>query len=157
SWVLGQTLFTTSGGTTTQTGLRNPDDMAFDSNHNRLIVVDQGNNRAMIYDLSGGISSGMGAWHVLGQADFTHSAGHGGQNGLNNPTGIAYDTVHDWLIIGDFWSFRALQFDLSGVISDNMNASHVLGQIDFNGNTQQNLTQNGFDSAPSGIGFDGSS
>ncbi len=100
--VLGQTSFTAKAGATTQDGLSCPVAPSYDAVHQRLFVVDHQNNRVLEFDLSAGVTDGMNASHVLGQASFTT------RTCLNPPTassmcapygGSAYDPVHDRLFV----------------------------------------------------------
>ncbi|MGH9637359.1 MAG: hypothetical protein ACRD72_21200, partial [Candidatus Angelobacter sp.] len=133
-YVLGQSDFTTNNPATGQNGMYNPRGLSYDSTNQRLFVVDAYNQRVLIFDLSSGITDGMDASHVLGQANFTSNAPHyTGQKGLVDPEGVDYDQNSETLFVTNSVSNRVLIFDLSSGITDNMNASYVLGQSDFNG------------------------
>ena len=71
SLVLGQADFTSSGSSTTASGLSSAYDVSFDSKGN-LYVADTGNSRTLVF--SAPFSSGMNATTVLGAADFTTSS-----------------------------------------------------------------------------------
>ncbi len=68
--VLGQPDFTSWFPATTQSGLRYPCGLAYDSTNNRLFVADTSNNRVVVYDVTT-ITNGENAINVLGQTDFT--------------------------------------------------------------------------------------
>ena len=130
--VLGQPDFTTSGPHSTQNGFEFPYlGLWYDSSQNRLFVADDSNNRIMIFDLSGGITDGMNAAHVLGQPDFTTISSTTSQNKLSSPEDVTYDPASHNLFVADFSNSRVIVYDLSAGITDGMNAAHVLGQPDF--------------------------
>ncbi|HEX5395446.1 MAG TPA: ATP-binding protein [Candidatus Saccharimonadales bacterium] len=145
SHVLGQPNFTSSGQAAAQNGMFEPSGLDYDSASSTLYVADGGNNRVLTFDLSGGISDGMNASHVLGQPNFTSSGPAITQNGMRGPNDISYDPAGQRLFVAEFDNSRTTVFDLSGGISDGMNASHVLGQPNF---TAQDFTrdQDGQDS-----------
>jgi len=137
SYVLGQPNFTTSAGTASQTGLNRPLAVLYDEGNDRLFVAEGSlNNRVMVYDLSGGISDGMPASYVLGQSDFTSTAGATNQSGMRTARGLAYDSVFDRLFVSELNNHRVLMFDLSEGISNGMLASAVLAQATFDTSTQ---------------------
>lgn len=146
SLVLGQANFTSSAAATTSSGLNGPHLIAFDASGN-LWVTDTFNNRAL--EFKPPFANGMAASVVIGQADFVSGGAATTANGLNFPTGVAFDSAGD-LWIGDTSNNRVLQF--KPPFANGMSASLVLGQTDF---TSQTLatTQNGL-SGPFGIAFD---
>ena len=125
--VLGQVNFTTSTATTTQSGMSSPVDTAWDSQNNRLFVVDQGNNRILIFDVSA-ISDGENAANVLGQANFTSSGADTTQSRLSAPGGIAY--ASPYLFVADNGNNRIMIWDVAS-ITNGENAVNVLGQANF--------------------------
>ncbi|OGL72995.1 hypothetical protein A3C96_02795, partial [Candidatus Uhrbacteria bacterium RIFCSPHIGHO2_02_FULL_60_10] len=142
SFVLGQANFTSSSSAVTQTGLNHPGNTVYDDVNRRLFVSDVFNNRLMVYDLTGGLSNGMAASYVLGQANFTSSAGVVTQAGLNTPWGVDYDAASQRLFLADALNNRHLVYSLSGGISNGMNASMVIGQSNFTSSTSA-TTQSG--------------
>src|SRR6202000_760253 len=106
-----------------------------------------------------GISNGMNASYALGQADLTHAATALTQNGMNAPSAVAFDGVHNRLFVTEHTNKRVLVFDvrtngsssssLCGTsttgIANSMNASCVIGQSSFTANsaatTQAGLSQ----------------
>jgi sugar lactone lactonase YvrE len=135
SYVLGQADFTSGGAHINAKGFSYPKGMDYDAGHKRLFVSDNGNNRVLIFDLSGGITNNMDASHVLGQSDFTSSGSDtnakGFSLGSNAGSAISYDVNNNRLFVSDIGNNRVLIFDLSGGITNNMDASYVLGQADF--------------------------
>jgi len=140
--VLGQSDFVSGGAATTQTGLSSPGGVIYASATQRLFVTDAGSNRVLIYDLSNGVSNGMNAAYVLGQANFTSGGAATTQTGMRLPAGVAYDSADARLFISELSSSanRVLVFDLSATTTSGMNAVYVLGQPDFTTGTVSRST-----------------
>jgi DNA-binding beta-propeller fold protein YncE len=102
-----------------------------DSTNHRLFVSDSGNNRVLVYTLTGGnlISSKTPA-NVLGQPDFISCGAATTQSGMNTPSGMDFDATNNRLFVADQNNNRVLVFNTSS-ITNGMNASYVLGQADF--------------------------
>jgi DNA-binding beta-propeller fold protein YncE len=130
--VLGQSLFTTNTGTTTQTGLKSPSGIAYDSDNSRLIVADGGNRRVVTYDVTA-ITDGEAAVNVLGQALFTTSTVLTAQNGLAGANELSYVESTGDLYVVDANSQRVIVFNITA-ITDGENAVNLLGQTDADGN-----------------------
>jgi signal transduction histidine kinase/sugar lactone lactonase YvrE len=140
--VLGQPNFTTSsnhcsGTVDTSHYCQNVGGITYDPTHKQLYVADQDNNRVLVYDLSSGITDGMAASHVLGQANFTDSLCNSGGGptassicflDIQDFEGMDYDTATDTLFLADGQNQRVKIYDMSGGVSDNMAAVHVLGE-----------------------------
>jgi hypothetical protein len=97
--VLGRPDFTTNTAATSQTGLRAPVGVAFDSQGN-LWVADDGNNRVLEYTCTATSSctNGNAAALVLGQPDFTTRKYATSQTGLHAPEVVVFDSHGDlWL------------------------------------------------------------
>lgn len=152
SYVLGQPDFTTGDPATTQNGMSEPYGITYDEQRHFLFVGDTANNRVLVFDLSGTITNGMNASYVLGQADFTNDANTTTASGMNFPTALVYDNLRSRLFVADTENHRVLTFNLSGTITDGMNASNVLGQPDFTSSASgiSNSNLNG----PFGLGYD---
>ena len=84
-------------GTTNQTGIKNPQSVAYDSANQRLFVSNS--NRVTVYDVAS-ITDGENAVNVLGQADFTSSTAATTQSGMSTPQGLAYDSRNNRLYVG---------------------------------------------------------
>ena len=144
--VIGQNSFTTDTGGVTQNGLNGPTRVAFDALGN-LWVSDSGNNRVLGY--SPPFSNGMNAVLVIGQNSFTTFTPATSQNGLRNPTGIAFD-AHGNLWVADTSNNRVIEF--IPPFTSGMNASYVIGQTGFY-NQNPATSQNGLWN-PTGVVFD---
>ena len=133
SYVIGQSDFTTETPVASQAGLGNfyGQALAYDLADKRLFVMDSSHNRIMVYDLSGGITNGMNASYVLGQANFTDTTAGTSQSQLGDPSAIYYDETSRYLYVAEYDNNRVIVYDLSGGIANGMNASYVLGQPNF--------------------------
>jgi 6-phosphogluconolactonase (cycloisomerase 2 family) len=141
--VIGQSSFTTATAAHSQTGMHTPTDVVVDDTGNIVFVNEFGGHRVKTYDVSTLASTTQSATHVIGQADFTTATGANSQSGLNAPHGIFYDNTNDRLFVAEWTGNRVKIFDLSGGITDGMNASNVLGQSTFTDATIGNITQPG--------------
>jgi DNA-binding beta-propeller fold protein YncE len=150
--VIGQADFHTSTAATTQAGLNVPNGLAYDSANNYLFVAQTTGNRVSVFDLSSGITNGMGAMNILGQPDFTTTTAANTQAGLNAPYGLLYDSTHKYLFISQFTGNRVSIFDLSAGIATGLNAVHILGQPSFVSLTAA-TTQTGMN-GPLGLAYD---
>jgi hypothetical protein len=106
--------------------------LAYDAARNLLFVSDRYYNRVVVYDVAS-ITNGEAAIHVLGQPDFTTSSCPPSrtQKTICSPlSGLAYDADNQRLFVPQSLAKRVLIFDVS-TITDNMDASYVLGQPDF--------------------------
>lgn len=133
--VLGQPDFVSGGCNdtgTSATSLCYPSGLAYDAVDNELFVSDSSNSRVLVYDLSLGVSTDMPATYVLGQADFPDNGCSTSSSGLCYPEGLSYDAADSELFVADSNNSRVVMFDLSGGIENDMPASYVLGEPDFN-------------------------
>src|SRR5439155_248187 len=83
------------------------DVVAYDAAHNRLFAADPDNQRVLVWDLAAGITNGMAAKYVLGQATFTTntrnlacggaSSGTPSACGMAFPSGLEYDATNQRL------------------------------------------------------------
>ncbi len=122
--VLGQADTTSGlvnrGGSTSAQTLRSPRGLALRGDGSMLFVADEQNHRVLGFDLGAGISSGMPAARVLGQADF--SANIGNRNNLQalpetlyQPFDLAIDPVADRLLVADARNHRIAAYRLTGL------------------------------------------
>ncbi len=133
----GGTEFTTTAAATTQSGLNFPDGLALDTVNQLLYVSDTWNSRIMVFNVaSGTIANGEDASYVLGATDFTGDCtGCTGQQGLDHPMALAYDSANDRLFVNDQGEGRVMIFNTSS-ITNGENTSYVLGDMDFNGTAE---------------------
>lgn len=120
-----------------------------------LFSVQNRHSRVLIWDLSGGITNGMNATYVLGQANFTSGSanrgGSAGQNTLNAPRMAFVDEKRHVIWIADGGNNRVMGYNADS-IANGMNATWVIGQPNFT-STGTNLTQSGFNN-PVGLTYD---
>jgi hypothetical protein len=127
SVVIGQTLFTSGGSSTTSTTLSGPWGSAAVSSDGTLYIADYGNNRVMGYN-SIPVSSGAAADFVIGQTNFTNHSSQTTAAGLNYPFDLSISGSH--FGIADDGNNRVLLFS-SLPSTTNPSASLVLGQTSF--------------------------
>jgi DNA-binding beta-propeller fold protein YncE len=104
SYVLGQTSFSGNGAATTQSGMNNPQGLAYDSNNNRLFVSDTFNCRVLAFNAGpGNISNGMSASFVLGASNFTSGCtGSLTQSTMSYPGLLWYDPGSGRLFVPNY-------------------------------------------------------
>jgi sugar lactone lactonase YvrE len=129
--VLGQSDFVSFGDGSGQGQLDNPSGVAFDDANDRLFVADRDNNRVVVFNVAS-ITDGENAVNVLGQPDFATTGGAASQSKMNDPVGLAYDSVNDRLYVVETTNYRILVYDTAS-ITDGENAINVLGQSNFTG------------------------
>lgn len=147
SLVLGQSNFTGLAHSTTGTGLWAPTGMTFDPTGN-LWVADYANSRVLRF--APPFSNGMVASVVIGQRDYTSRSFVATQDGLNGPTGVAFDTAGN-MWVADSFNNRTLEF--MAPFKNGMNASLVVGQSSFTASTTCAASQSTVCS-PAGVSFD---
>ena len=142
SVVLGQSNFTNNSYGHAANQLEYPGSTVIDTVHHRLFVSDYSKDRIQVFQLDnndqiqsqtanyslGAVNPASIGTDTLGQNSF-----YGG------PYAMAYDPVNNRLFVEDY--YRVLVFNLSNGISNNMNASYVIGEPDFvtdNDTTSQN-------------------
>ena len=124
--VLGQADFTSSGSTTSSTGLSYPVKAIADSTGN-VWVADCSNNRIVEY--SAPFSNGMTASVVLGEPDMNTSTGGTSATTLSCPSGLAFDKQGNLWVV-DYDNSRIVEFKTP--FTSGMAASLALGQSDLN-------------------------
>jgi DNA-binding beta-propeller fold protein YncE len=156
--VIGQADFTSAGAANTQVGMNVPFRLAFDTVSQRLFVSEQAGNRVKIYNVDPSVilATSTPAAHVLGQADFSGASATSTQSGFNGPTGVAFDSSSNRLFVSELGGNRVKIFDATiSTLTDNMNASYILGQADFTASGAAD-SQSGF-RTPVGLTYDSSS
>ncbi len=155
TYVIGQSNWTNHGNGSGASGLDVPEGLAFDPDNDYLYVAEQANNRVLQFNVApSNTSSNMAASHVLGQSSLSATNNPGsGKNGFGHPEALAYNDVTKQLFVGDSGNARVMVFDLANGITDNMDASYVLGQPDFfTQNT--NVDQDTIGGSQEGLGID---
>jgi hypothetical protein len=110
--VIGQPNFSSNTPKTTQNGLNDPLNVAFDAKGD-LWVADDLNARVLEYFSP--FSNGMNAALVIGEPDFTTSVGGLTQSGLHGPFATAFDeTGNLWVADADY--NRVMMFQSSVTI-----------------------------------------
>ena len=128
--VLGQLNFWGLETATTQIGLSSPYGLAYDDTNNRLFVVEGGNNRVKVYDVTA-ITDGENAINVLGQLNFTTNIAASTQMGMNAPFDVAYDSANSRLFALESTSNRVKVYNLNATaVPTGMNADNAAGQTD---------------------------
>jgi putative Ig domain-containing protein len=130
--VLGQSSYTSVGSGTGANQLNYPSSTVIDTTHHRLFVADLENDRILVYQLDNNDQiESQSASYALG-APNPNSTGNDATNQnsfYEYPYAMAYDPVNNRLFVEDY--YRVLVFNLSNGISNDMNASYVLGQSNF--------------------------
>jgi YVTN family beta-propeller protein len=152
SLVLGQPGFTSSTGTTTATGMKEPFAVTFDQSGN-LWVSDMMNNRVLEFVKGSGFTNGQAASVVLGQPNFTASAMATNQTGLWEPAGVAFDQSGD-LWVADMMNSRVLEF--TPPFTNGMAASTVLGEPSFDTSSGSGRVSQYSMWSPQGVAVDSS-
>ena len=141
--LLGQTSYTVATAATQQNGMNVPQGIAYDSTNNRLFVAQSTGNRVTVYDTSS-ITDGQNATNVLGQPNYLRATAASTQNGMNVPSGLAYDANNTRLFVGQSTGNRITMYNVSS-ITDGQNATNILGQPNYTASTAAS-TQNGMNS-----------
>lgn len=131
SYVLGQANFTDVAPATSQTGLNNPKGLVYNSASSTLFVADSGNNRILMYDMSGLLVTSTPASAVIGQADFDSAVADVTQVNLNVPLGMTYKSASNTLFVADSQNLRVLMFNLNNLLTTSTPASVVIGKTSF--------------------------
>ncbi len=134
--VLGQADFGMAVGATTQTGMKNPNDVYVDI-FGRLWVSDAANRRVLRFDNARNLPNGAPADGVLGQADFTSDLSSVSQNGFTNLRFVTGDNSGRIYVMQEN-SHRIVVFENAAGLPNGAPADYIWGQPDFNTGTAQN-------------------
>lgn len=134
--VLGQADFTSgmpnAGGTAMSNTLSQPAAVVVDLVNNKMYVSDSQNHRVLRFAYPPG--SNQAAEAVLGQIDFMASSDGLSSNELHFPVGLSVDANgHLW--VADASNHRVLRFDNAANKANGADADGVLGQPDFDTNS----------------------
>ncbi len=130
SVVIGQPNFTSTSCGTSATTNDGPWSLGFDGSGN-LWVADGNNSRVLMYKPP--FTTGMAASVVLGQPDFTSSAGATTASGFYYPSDVSADPAGN-IYVSDEENSRVLVFEPP--FTNGMAASKVIGQPNFTSNTE---------------------
>jgi DNA-binding beta-propeller fold protein YncE len=108
--VLGQTLFTTNGGTATQKGMDEPIGLAVDNSSGTLYVADYQNNRILVFNSAASLANGANASYVLGQTTFTTATSGTSATTLYEPVPLFFDQNIKVLLTADSGNNRVLMY-----------------------------------------------
>jgi DNA-binding beta-propeller fold protein YncE len=134
-------------------GFDDPGGLVFDPVDHRVFVVETTNNRVLVYTLNADNTlPDRIPDYVIGQTDFYTNTAANTQAGLNVPHDAAYDSANDRLFVAETTGDRVKVFDLSGGITNGMNAAFVLGQTTFTG--AGNATTQAGMNGPRGVAYD---
>ena len=111
--VIGQTNFVLSGAARTQSGIEGPRSTAVDG-MGRLFVMDEGNNRILVFNNAATKPNGANADNVLGQADFISALNPNPPtaSSLNYMEFIAIDNAANHIWAADEFNHRILRFEV---------------------------------------------
>lgn len=129
--VLGQSNFTASSSSTTQSGLAAPMEAAFNAS-GHLYVSDTNNNRVMIWT-NAITTDGQNANNVLGQTWFYSSGGGTTNSAFNHPKGVTINSVGR-VFVTDSDNNRVLVWT-AAIITNGQVANLVVGQNNFTTST----------------------
>ncbi len=127
SYVLGQSDYTTSTGTTTATGEQGCNDVAISGT--MIYVADSNNHRVIGYPKAS-LATGMAATMVYGQANFTTGTGSTTRTTMSTPWGVDVDSTSGRLFVTDAGNNRLLEFNI-----DNAPMEASLAQYKSDGTT----------------------
>jgi len=121
-----------------RSGLNSPRGVAVDSIHHKLFVVDQQNNRVLVFELSvDNELTDYVADYVLGQPSFSSTdVNHNGvsSSSLNLPSDVFYDSINQRLYVVDTNNNRVLVWT-KDITENGQSADLVLGQSTMTSNT----------------------
>ena len=147
NFVLGQTSFNGGSAGTSQTTLRSPYGVAFDSNMGYLYVADTSNNRVLSWTQPISANA-QAANYVIGQDDFTSSLSLALPNRMSSPTRVSVGDRSSVVYIADTNNNRGLVY-INRIAMNGQAADRFIGQP--NGNTGSAATTQTGLRAPSDI------
>ncbi len=104
--VLGQASFTGNNTGTSNNTFNSPSSVFGDAAGN-IYVLDDGNNRVLIFTNGSSLTNGAAASYVLGQSTFVTSGAGDAANQLSNPIGLFAGSS---LVVADFGNNRVLNY-----------------------------------------------
>ncbi len=127
--VLGQTNFTATLPSLTQSGFFNPISVFISGT--TLWVTDYNNNRILRFDNAAAKANGGNADGVLGEPDFNTALIGTAINRINSPAQVFVDAAGT-LWLADMGNNRVIRFNNAATLPNGANASGELGQVNFN-------------------------
>ena len=111
--------------------------LAVDEENQRLFASDGMNNRVLVFDIRPeNLRTGMDAFLVLEQKDFTSNEPGLSADKFRRPSGLAYDRDNQRLFVSDNGNRRVLVFDARPEVLESFAAAgDVMGQPDFESST----------------------
>jgi sugar lactone lactonase YvrE len=130
--VFGQVDFIATVSGIGSNGMNGPKGVWVDAT-DTLWVADRSNNRVLRFDtVSNNAAVNSSADAVLGQLGFVTNASGAGAAGLSSPHSVSVSTGGE-LFVADSDNHRVLRYDNAGTLGNGVNATAVLGQLDFVG------------------------
>ncbi len=159
SRVLGQATFQTWSWSATASTMYQPTALAVETTFNqlfpgwsttRLWVADSRNSRVLRFDNPVSLANGAAASGVLGQMNFTSSAGTSDAGTISDPSGLATDAAgHLW--VSDRLFHRVLRFDAAAGKANGASANGLLLQPSFTLKSYSPITSQTLGSRPYGL------
>ena len=145
--VIGQTDFISSVAARTQSGIEGPRSVAVDG-LGRLFVMDEGNNRILVYNDAATRPNGANADNVLGQADFVSALAPNPPtaSSLNYMEFIAIDNAANHIWAADEFNHRILRYDVLVIPVElvSFTATVISCKVELNWTTATELNNAGF-------------
>ncbi len=136
----------------TNTKVASSNDTAIDTVNHRFFVLDEENNRVLVYNLNASNEFiDRVADNVLGQANFYQNSFGTTNKKFNEPSSIEIDLDNSRLFVADSENHRVLVFDVT-TVTNAESAINVLGQPDFTTGTS-GVTDSKMDT-PNGLAYD---
>lgn len=151
SFVLGQTSFSGTSASSSQSGFVNPYGLAYDSINSRLFVAELNGNRIKVFDVAS-TTNGEPAVNILGQSDYTSSSSANTQSGLSDLRSLLYDEANSRLYVSERSVNRIKVFDVAS-ITDGENAIDLIGQYTDSFNFIPSYIKTAIYNSPNEIGF----
>jgi sugar lactone lactonase YvrE len=130
--VLGQSNFTSAGGSAAASGLKSPRGLALEHSSGvlvRLWVADTNADRVLAYSSPASKANGAAADKIFGASTFTTGSGGTTRSTFDAPASLAMEGTTLW--VSDTNNYRVLRFLNAGSKANGADADAVLGQFGF--------------------------
>ncbi|NNM15754.1 MAG: hypothetical protein HKO56_03765, partial [Bacteroidia bacterium] len=136
SLVYGQPDFNSGAAGVSDSTFFTPSSIAVDPTTGKVFIAEASNHRVLRFASMSTLINNGKAEAVLGQSNFTNRIVGLGQNRMESPNGLAFDTLGN-LFVSDNGNERVLRFDNASSKATYGNADGVLGKPNFvtNGST----------------------